>query len=250
MKNRQIWLVIACILVVGAAVTLFTKSFGRQSQKMEALETAVEEEAAGEPQIAAAQVLDGQAIEGEQEENVRSLPSAAPMEEEALPESVAAAEVLVASADSASSQQKAPRSPALPADGSGEGAGQEGTDYRRRLEELDRQIIELEEEGAGTNVYSAQTSQASELKLWESEMNGIYNSLLKELPQAEAEVLAKEQQQWLKERDIKATGKDAKSKSLKGVEYTAALAELTRERAYELVDLYEELNQPETQRQG
>lgn len=197
MKNRQIWLVIVCILIVGAAVTFYTNSFGSREMGAALEETsAAQETSAG---IAMARI--------------------AAAEEEAPLEGTA---------------------------GWQEGAAESSaTDYRRRLEELDRQISQLEEEGAGANVYSAQTSVASELKLWESEMNNIYNGLLAELPKDQAAGLAEEQQKWLKERDIKAAGGDGNSSSPKGIEYTNVQVELTRLRAYELAGRYENLHNEE-----
>ena len=232
MKNRQIWLVIVCILIVGAAVTFYTNSFGSREMGAALEETsAAQETSAG---IAMARI--------------------AAAEEEAPPskeETGAAREALLdaATADSASLEEGRPRSPASPLEGTAgwqEGAAESSAaDYRRRLEELDRQISQLEEEGAGANVYSAQTSVASELKLWESEMNNIYSALLDELPDREAVLLADEQQKWLKDRDMKAAGGEARAPSLRSVEYTAGLADLTRERAYELAGRYEELMQAE-----
>lgn len=232
MKNRQIWLVIVCILIVGASVTFYTNSFGSREMGAALEETsAAQETSAG---IAMARI--------------------AAAEEEAPPsqeETGAAREALLdaATADSASLEEERPRSPASPLEGTAgwqEGAAESSAaDYRRRLEELDRQISQLEEEGAGANVYSAQTSVASELKLWESEMNNIYNGLLAELPKDQAAGLAEEQQKWLKERDIKAAGGDGNSSSPKGIEYTNVQVELTRLRAYELAGRYENLHNEE-----
>ena len=233
MRNRQIWLVIACILIIGAAVTFYTKSFGSRELAETPAETSlVQETSAGAAMARAA---------------------AAEMEALPSPEETGAAQEAADHAASALQEQSAPRSPALPLEGrAGQAEGGEGSsavDYRKRLEELDRQVSQLEEEGAGTNVYSAQTSAASQLKLWESEMNNIYNSLLEELPDAQASGLAEEQQKWLKERDIKAAGGDGGSSALKGMEYTNALVELTRERAYQLADRYEELDSKDDQEQ-
>lgn len=242
MRNRQIWLVIACILVVGAAVTFYTKSFGSREMGEAAAETSQVQETSAAVAMARA------AAAAETE--------AAPSPEEAkTAQEAALAAPAAPTAASASQAQRAPRSPALPLEGrsgQAEGGPSSGMDYRRRLEELDRQVSQLEEEGAGANVYSAQTSAALQLKLWESEMNNIYSALLEELPEGQASSLAEEQQEWLKERDIKAAGNDGSSSALKGVEYTNALVELTRERAYQLADRYEnlhngELNQTEAE---
>ena len=44
MKNRQIWLVIVCILIVGAAVTFYTNSFGSREMGAALEETSAAQE--------------------------------------------------------------------------------------------------------------------------------------------------------------------------------------------------------------
>ena len=100
MKNRQIWLVIVCILIVGASVTFYTNSFGSREMGAALEETsAAQETSAG---IAMARI--------------------AAAEEEAPPsqeETGAAREALLdaATADSASLEEERPRSPASPLEG-------------------------------------------------------------------------------------------------------------------------------------
>lgn len=116
-------------------------------------------------------------------------------------------------------------------------------DYRKRLEDLDTQIFKMREEETDSNVYSIKTSAETELKLWEGELNSIYNALMEMLSQEDAAKLASEQQEWLKNRDAKAaesTGRN--SGSMEGISYAATLAGLTRDRAYELAGRYEEAN--------
>ncbi|MCD7991167.1 MAG: DUF1311 domain-containing protein [Clostridia bacterium] len=116
-------------------------------------------------------------------------------------------------------------------------------DYRKRLEDLDTQIFKMREEETNSNVYSIKTSAETELKLWEGELNSIYNALMEMLSQEDAAKLASEQQEWLKNRDAKAaesTGRN--SGSMEGISYAATLAGLTKDRAYELAGRYEEAN--------
>ncbi len=120
--------------------------------------------------------------------------------------------------------------------------------YRNRLSELDVQIQKSRESQAssGANINSGSLSQSAvsgELKLWDNELNVIYDEILKRLDEKQAGELVEEERQWMKERDrlaaeaAKAFSGDAKE----SVEYTASLAESTRSRAYELVDAYEYL---------
>ena len=116
-------------------------------------------------------------------------------------------------------------------------------DYRKRLEDLDTQILKMREEETDSNVYSIKTSAETELKLWEGELNSIYNALMEMLSQGDAAKLASEQQEWLKNRDARAAESSGRnSGSMEGISYAATLASLTRDRAYELAGRYEEAN--------
>ncbi|WP_027643978.1 lysozyme inhibitor LprI family protein [Enterocloster clostridioformis] len=116
-------------------------------------------------------------------------------------------------------------------------------DYRKRLEDLDTQILKMREEETDSNVYSIKTSAETELKLWEGELNSIYNALMEMLSQGDAAKLASEQQEWLKNRDARAAESSGRnSGSMEGISYAATLVSLTRDRAYELAGRYEEAN--------
>ena len=119
------------------------------------------------------------------------------------------------------------------------------TDYRQRLVDLDNQIQKLREEDKDSSAYSLKASAESELKLWEGEMNTVYNALLDKLNEEDAASLAAEQQEWMKSREARAVENNAKNNagSLEGVGVTTSLTALTRDRAYELVERYEELIQ-------
>lgn len=120
-----------------------------------------------------------------------------------------------------------------------------GTDYRQRLLDLDSQIQKLREEDKDASAYSMKATAESELKLWEGEMNTVYNALLDHMDQEEAKELAAEQQTWMKNREARAVENSAKNSAanLEGVGVTAALASLTRARTYDLVDRYEKLTE-------
>lgn len=118
-------------------------------------------------------------------------------------------------------------------------------DYKKRLEDLNTQIKKLRSEESGSNVYSIKTSAETELKMWEGEMNTIYNALLECLSEEDAAALVQEQQEWLKNREAQAADNSGKnSAGMEGIEYTAAMVSLTKDRAYELADRYEEANEP------
>ena len=107
--------------------------------------------------------------------------------------------------------------------------------YRNRLAELENRIQKNREaQTASNNSNSAKTLADSELKLWDNELNLIYNAVKDDLEE--------EERAWIRERDRKAidAAKASAGGSLESVEYTASLADSTRERAYELLDRYED----------
>ena len=53
----------------------------------------------------------------------------------------------------------------------------------------------MQEQERDPNVYSIKTSAETEVKMWDRELNAVYNALLGILPQEEAEELAKEQKE-------------------------------------------------------
>lgn len=115
--------------------------------------------------------------------------------------------------------------------------------YRNRLAELENRIQKNREaQNASNNSNSAKTLADSELKLWDNELNLIYNAVKDDLDDGEAADLVEEERAWIRERDRKAidAAKASAGGSLESVEYTASLADSTRERAYELLDRYED----------
>lgn len=115
--------------------------------------------------------------------------------------------------------------------------------YKKRLLDLDSQIQKNRESQtvSGTNS-SAKTAAAGELKLWDSELNTIYNDILERLDKERSERLVEEQRAWLRTRDSLAmeAAKNSQGGSSESVEYTVSLTESTRQRAYELIEIYEE----------
>ena len=311
MRDKRIWIVIACILVIGSGLTKYTHSFVSRSGGSAGGEAAVSMAAAGEypaaladsspaasalEQEAAAQAGGGQgpglqsrmapgpgeasdqAAAGEAGTLASVQESAAPGQEtaaaadgEAVPEAAAfgaapataspetaggdsasespddagtegtAADIAVdaASAPEETTAADEPISPLVGARPAERSSGS-GTDYRQRLEDLDAQIERIQKEEQESNVYSIITSAESELKMWESELNTIYTALLAALSQEDAAGLAQEQQEWMQNREAKAAESSGKGGSMESLGYAAALVSITRDRAYELVERYED----------
>lgn len=311
MRDKRIWIVIACILVIGSGLTKYTHSFVSRSGGSAGGEAAVPMAAAGEypaaladsspaasalEQEAAAQAGGGQgpglqsrmapgpgeasdqAAAGEAGTLASVQESAAPGQEtaaaadgEAVPEAAAfgaapataspktaggdsasespddagtegTAADIAADAASAPEETTAADEPISPLVGArpAERSSGSGTDYRQRLEDLDAQIERIQKEEQESNVYSIITSAESELKMWESELNTIYTALLAALSQEDAAGLAQEQQEWMQNREAKAAESSGKGGSMESLGYAAALVSITRDRAYELVERYED----------
>jgi len=126
-------------------------------------------------------------------------------------------------------------------------APSEGADYfRKHLKELDAQIKKMREDSADSNTYSMKALADKELKLWNREQNAIYEAISETLSEDLKRKLEASQQSWIKDRDIKAeeAAKKYSGGTLEELEYTASLAESTRERAYSLIEEYEEYLTP------
>lgn len=133
-------------------------------------------------------------------------------------------------------------SPLEPAGGAAKGNAQEETKvyYEKRLADLDLQVQKMRSESSDSTTYSMKTLAEKELTIWNMEMNVLYSEIAEVLSEEAKSNLESDQQAWLKNRDIKAeeAAKKYSGGSLEGVEYTAALAESTRERTYYLVEKY------------
>ncbi len=126
-------------------------------------------------------------------------------------------------------------------------APSEGADYfRKHLKELDAQIKKMREDSADSNTYSMKALADKELKLWNREQNAISEAISETLSEDLKRKLEASQQSWIKDRDIKAeeAAKKYSGGTLEELEYTASLAESTRERAYSLIEEYEEYLTP------
>lgn len=122
---------------------------------------------------------------------------------------------------------------------SGAGAGSDRTaeDYRNRLGEIENTIQNLENSGSANTTDAMREAVAYEYRLWDAELNQIYQAIMAVLPAEETDTLRGLERRWIRERDTAA--ERYKGGTMENVEYTASLANSTRDRAYELLDLYE-----------
>lgn len=125
-----------------------------------------------------------------------------------------------------------------PARGASSGTAE---DYRNRLGEIENTIQNLENSGSANTTDAMREAVAYEYRLWDAELNQIYQAIMAVLPDEETDTLRGLERRWIRERDTaaKQAAERYKGGTMENVEYTASLANSTRDRAYELLDLYE-----------
>lgn len=112
---------------------------------------------------------------------------------------------------------------------------------KERLEELDRQIQQMRDSQVESTAYSIKSLAETEMKLWETELNSVYTQIMEHLNVDEQQALAKNQRQWMNDRDAQAekAAPNSSGGSIESAEYTASLASSTRQRAYDLLESYQ-----------
>lgn len=262
---------IAGILVVGIIVTLSTSKFvAKQEQTMAAValetskaaavqkERSLETKSKTEETSSAAVQTEGPKAAETQLETETATPSTEAQAEAPAPQGeVAVSQVLMLAEETDSvpvapigevvSVEETVQSPLKSGNKSAEIAPEaDKTDlaayYKKRLNELDLQVQKMKDSDAEGTTYSMKSNAEKEWKLWDSELNTIYNEILDSLNAEDAKQLVEEEKQWLKMRDAAALEASQKYSggSLEGVEYTTTLASYTRDRVYDLVNSYME----------
>ncbi|MTK08709.1 MAG: DUF1311 domain-containing protein [Hungatella sp.] len=279
-RNRGIWFVIGSILVIGILVTFATFSFvnGKDSTTNSSVVSGYsedsplskEEKAAGSdtvreisPDIMMQKEVQKKSAVVETEASSESTTSeensdTAQLQDTQGPMMKRALMAEPAAGDTEPSEESetqsvgpepviTPITPDSKAKTAQAAAPDESADYfRKHFKELDAQIKKMREDSADSNTYSMKALADKELKLWNREQNTIYEVISESLPEDSKRKLEASQQSWIKDRDLKAeeAAKKYSGGSLEELEYTASLAESTRERAYDLITEYEEFLSP------
>ena len=279
-RNRGIWIVIGSILVIGILVTFATFSFvnGKDSTTNSSVVSGYsedsplskEEKAAGSdtvrqisPDIMMQKEVQKKSAAVETEASTESTTSeensdTAQLQDTQGPMMKRALMAEPAAGDTEPSEESetqsvgpepviTPITPDSKAKTAQAAAPDESADYfRKHFKELDAQIKKMREDSADSNTYSMKALADKELKLWNREQNTIYEAISESLPEDSKRKLEASQQSWIKDRDLKAeeAAKKYSGGSLEELEYTASLAESTRERAYDLITEYEEFLTP------
>ncbi|MEG2349093.1 MAG: lysozyme inhibitor LprI family protein [Hungatella sp.] len=208
MKNKSLWFVIVGIIAIGILITAYTNSFLKNQPIRESMSSEI---------------------------SIEEVPIS-------IPDSSEKSSVMISPLETAAAILETET--AAPERGRGRTLGSEETlNYRARLDELDVQIQRIRGEMTDPTAYALKTAAENEYKLWDSELNTIYNAVMKHLKEEEAVKLVSQERDWMKNRDAAAVEAAKKSNggNLEGLEYTASLAASTRERAYELAMLYEQV---------
>lgn len=112
---------------------------------------------------------------------------------------------------------------------------------KSRLDELDIQIQKMRDAQVDSTAYSIKALADTELKLWDRELSNVYIQIMDQLDEEEQVNLAKDQREWMNQRDVQAESAAPRNKSgsVESAGYTASLAASTRQRAYDLLERYQ-----------
>ncbi len=112
---------------------------------------------------------------------------------------------------------------------------------KKRLDDLDIQIQKMRDAQVDSTAYSIKALADTELKLWDRELSNIYIQIMDQLEKEGQLELARDQREWMNQRDIQAEEASPRNKSgsVESAGYTASLAASTRQRAYDLLEIYE-----------
>lgn len=112
--------------------------------------------------------------------------------------------------------------------------------FKERLDDIDDTIKKMEDSASVNTTEGMQEAASYEYRLWDAELNQIYQSIMEVISDKESDGLRVRERRWIRKRDeaAKNASKKYKGGAMENVEYTSSLAESTRERAYELLELY------------
>lgn len=116
-------------------------------------------------------------------------------------------------------------------------------EFRKKFRETEETLERLQSGRPGDERSVTRKNQAvSELRYWETQLNSLYSCIMAVLPRDEAEALAREQQEWRRRRDEKASAlaRGSAGGPEQGAEYTRVQAKATKARAYELLERYKD----------
>ncbi len=232
--NLKIWIIILVMVAAGGLITRFTTAYVSQLTARYAADSMGTEETAAVEEVPAEAAEEEDMAEPEDPDDDISA-------EETTQVGPVRARAITGP-DGNASEDVADQAPeAASADAGTEDVQTRLADIREHLTQVEAQIERLRDADTDSNVYNVRNLAQSEQKIWERELDTVYDLLMETLPEDEAEMLKKEQQTWLEETTNKAREASGKvsGSSMESVEYAASVAESTRARVYSLLDTYE-----------
>lgn len=119
--------------------------------------------------------------------------------------------------------------------------GSETAEIEEELAAVEKEAEALEEQLQSGNLTQIEMNETSAkiYKLWDDELNVIWNRLKESLDDAKMKSLTEEEREWIayKEKEIKAAGSEYEGGSIQALEENSKGAELTKKRVYELAEL-------------
>ncbi|MBX9182931.1 MAG: lysozyme inhibitor LprI family protein [Paeniclostridium sordellii] len=113
----------------------------------------------------------------------------------------------------------------------------EKNEYIQKLDSIENEVNGVVYDGSMAEM-KEQSSKV--LKKWDDELNKIYGVLKSQLSSDEMASLKEEQLKWIESRDATAEkeANEFKGGTMEGLQYTETLARITKDRCYELVNIY------------
>ncbi|MEK8210821.1 lysozyme inhibitor LprI family protein [Paenibacillus sp. FSL L8-0463] len=127
-----------------------------------------------------------------------------------------------------------------PENGQEPAAGSMKQDYLKKLDKIEEGLTDLQalsDEGTTASMIEAADKEYGR---WDAALNEIYQELKRQLPKDEMAKLKEKQLKWITERDETAAKAAAEFEggTMEPLEYAATQSGVTKERCYELVELY------------
>lgn len=112
--------------------------------------------------------------------------------------------------------------------------------YLQKLDDIEVGLADLRELSGSGITLDMRKAASETYRRWDDVLNEIYSVLKVELSSSDMDVLTEKQLEWIDYRDKTAKEDSLKYKggTIEPVVYTSTLASLTKERCYELVNLY------------
>ncbi len=111
--------------------------------------------------------------------------------------------------------------------------------YRKRLRLMDQEIYSV---SSVDTVYEMKQTYLTLIDKWEETLNEIYKTLEEQLSGSEMELMETQQRDWIEFRDIKLnqSATECTDKLMQELHHSQVLVYMTRQRCYELLDIYME----------